>query len=210
MSQPPASSELTSQYAAQVIGDLERNVKEQDRVGAEIAELQGQLAALQHDHTVLLNMQQALGITPAPAEPAAEPAAPGTKTRARKAGTSARRATARKSAAGKSAANKTVAKKPAAKKTRPATETSARPTLVDLVRSHLAAEGEPRSTAEITAALNEAQPGRTIKNTVVRTTVEGLVAKGLVQRSKQGSSVYYTAPEADRSGEARPEHDTTE
>lgn len=193
MSQPPASSELTSQYAAQVIGDLERNVKEQDRVGAEIAELQGQLAALQHDHTVLLNMQQALGITPAPAEPAAVPAAPGTKTRAKKAGTSPRRATARKSAA---------------RKTRPATETSARPTLVDLVRGHLAEEGEPRSTAEITAALNETQPGRTIKKTVVRTTVEGLVAKGLVQRSKQGSSVYYTAPEADRSADAQPEHDT--
>ncbi|MFI6655426.1 BlaI/MecI/CopY family transcriptional regulator [Streptomyces sp. NPDC050523] len=193
MSQPPASSELTSQYAAQVIGDLERNAKEQDRVGAEIAELQGQLAALQHDHTVLLNMQQALGITPAPAEPAAVPAAPGTKTRAKKAGTSPRRATARKSAA---------------RKTRPATETSARPTLVDLVRGHLAEEGEPRSTAEITTALNETQPGRTIKKTVVRTTVEGLVAKGLVQRSKQGSSVYYTAPEADRSAGAQPEHDT--
>jgi hypothetical protein len=193
MSQPPASSELTSQYAAQVIGDLERNAKEQDRVGAEIAELQGQLAALQHDHTVLLNMQQALGITPAAAEPAAVPAAPGTKARAKKTGTSSRRATARKSAA---------------KKTRPATETSARPTLVDLVRSHLAEEGEPRSTAEITAALNEAQPGRTIKNTVVRTTVEGLVAKGLVQRSKQGSSVYYTAPDTDRSAEAQSGHDT--
>ncbi|MFI6564358.1 BlaI/MecI/CopY family transcriptional regulator [Streptomyces sp. NPDC050534] len=193
MSQPPASSELTSQYAAQVIGDLERNVKEQDRVGAEIAELQGQLAALQHDHTVLLNMQQALGITPGPAEPAAVPAAPGTKTRAKKAGTSPRRATSRKSAA---------------KKTRPATETSARPTLVDLVRGHLAEEGEPRSTAEITAALNETQPGRTIKKTVVRTTVEGLVAKGLVQRSKQGSSVYYTTPEADRSAGTQPEHDT--
>jgi hypothetical protein len=195
MSQPPASSELTSQYAAQVIGDLERNVKEQDRVGAEIADLQGQLAALQHDHSVLLNMQQALGITPASAESAAAAASPGTKTRAKKAATSARRATARKSAA---------------KKTRPAAETSARPTLVDLVRGHLAEEREPRSTAEIAAALDKAHPDRTIKNTVVRTTVEGLVAKGLVQRTKQGSSVYYTVPDADQSADTQPQPGSTD
>ncbi|MFG2791947.1 BlaI/MecI/CopY family transcriptional regulator [Streptomyces sp. NPDC048419] len=195
MSQPPASSELTSQYAAQVTGDLERNVKEQDRVGAEIADLQGQLAALQHDHSVLLNMQQALGITPASAEAAAATASPGTKTRAKKAGTSARRSTARKSAA---------------KKTRPTADTSTRPTLVDLVRAHLAEEREPRSTAEIAAALDKAHPDRTIKNTVVRTTVEGLVAKGLVQRTKQGSSVYYTAPDADRSADAQPQPGATE
>ncbi|WP_313897031.1 hypothetical protein [Streptomyces sp. GC420] len=67
---PP--TELTSQYAAQVTGDLERNVKEQERITADIASLQQQLAALQHDHTVLVNMRQALGITEAPAEPAAK------------------------------------------------------------------------------------------------------------------------------------------
>lgn len=49
------ATELTSQYAAQVTGDLERNVKEQERITADIASLQQQLAALQHDHTVLVN-----------------------------------------------------------------------------------------------------------------------------------------------------------
>ncbi|MFR0354994.1 hypothetical protein [Streptomyces sediminimaris] len=204
MSQPSASSELTSQYAAQVSGDLERNVKEQDRIGAEIAELQAQLAALQHDHSVLLNMQQVLGITPAPAEPAAEPAvepaaepaaSPRTKPRSRKAGTSSRRRTATRASA---------------KKARPAAEPPARPTLVDLVRGHLAEQREPRSTSEIAAALSQEHPDRPVKNTVVRTTVEGLVAKGLAQRTKQGSSVYYTAPDTDRSGDAEPQSGTTE
>lgn len=59
---------LTSQYSAQVTGDLERNLKEQERLDAEIEALQEQLASLQHDHSILLNIQQALGI---PAEPAA-------------------------------------------------------------------------------------------------------------------------------------------
>lgn len=200
MSQPSTASELASQYAAQVTGDLERNVKEQDRVGAEIAELQAQLAALQHDHSVLLNMQQVLGVTPASAEPATEPAAepaasPRTKPRARKAGASSRRR------AGRSAT--------AAEKTRPAAETAARPTLVDLVRGHLAEQREPRSTAEIAAALNQAHPDRAVKNTVVRTTAEGLVAKGLAQRSKQGSSVYYTAADPGRSGDTEPQADNT-
>ncbi|MFE2571429.1 hypothetical protein [Streptomyces mirabilis] len=62
------ATELTSQYIAQVTGDLERNTKEQERIGQEIETLQEQLHALQHDHTVLVNMQQALG----DASPAAE------------------------------------------------------------------------------------------------------------------------------------------
>ncbi|MFC9459165.1 hypothetical protein [Streptomyces sp. NPDC056983] len=41
---------LTSQYIAQVTGDLEHNVKEQERLGAEIDASQQQLGALQHDH----------------------------------------------------------------------------------------------------------------------------------------------------------------
>ncbi|MEU6366459.1 hypothetical protein ABZ876_12090 [Streptomyces sp. NPDC046931] len=36
-------TELTSQYAAQVTSDLERNAKEQQRISAEIAALQEQL-----------------------------------------------------------------------------------------------------------------------------------------------------------------------
>ena len=65
------STELTSQYSAQVAGDLERNLKEQERLSGELEALQAQLAALQHDHSVLLNIQQALGIPSAVAAPGA-------------------------------------------------------------------------------------------------------------------------------------------
>nr|WP_163017147.1 hypothetical protein [Streptomyces chartreusis] len=52
---------------AQVTGVPEHNVKEQERIGAELTSLQEQLADLQHNHTVLVNMRQALGIANAPA-----------------------------------------------------------------------------------------------------------------------------------------------
>ncbi len=60
------ATELTSQYITQVVGDLESNLKEQERIGADIAALQQQLTALQQDHSVLVNIQQALGVTHAP------------------------------------------------------------------------------------------------------------------------------------------------
>src|SRR5689334_18456041 len=56
------TTELTTQYGAQVASDLERNLKEQDRVREEIEALQEQLTALQHDQTILVNVQQALGL----------------------------------------------------------------------------------------------------------------------------------------------------
>ncbi|MGP4092542.1 hypothetical protein ACTWQJ_50520, partial [Streptomyces sp. KR55] len=66
MSENTTASDLAAQYAAQVSSDLERNLKEQERIGTEIAVLQDQLTTLQRDHTVLVSMQQALGITPYP------------------------------------------------------------------------------------------------------------------------------------------------
>ncbi|CCK24863.1 regulatory protein [Streptomyces davaonensis JCM 4913] len=181
-------SELTSQYSAQVAGDLERNLKEQERIGGEIETLQTQLAALRQDHTVLVSIQQALGASATPSAPEAKSAstvpAPRTKrssaakpTKDKKTGTEPRKRTSRKSAATAAAAS------------------SASPTLVELVREHLAGQGEPRSAAEVTAELGRQHPERNIKTTVVRTTLEGLVAKSQAQRSKQGNSVFYTGPD---------------
>ncbi|MFD5285384.1 hypothetical protein [Streptomyces rubrogriseus] len=267
-----SATELASQYSVQVTDDLERNVKEQERVSTEITALQQQLAALQHDHALLVNMQQALGITPQPAQTAPAPesasstgaatvpaprgsAAPQSetagRTRGRKTTTAPRRAAAPKpgakpaskpkakkatkstATATTKATTKATAKtdpkadpkadpkpstktgtkaapdavstapaksaakpagKPAAKKA--AARATAQPTLVELVREHLVGQREPRSAAEVTTALSEAHSGRTVKTTVVRTTLEGLVAKNQAQRTKQGTSVYYTATEA--------------
>ncbi|MEV7222092.1 hypothetical protein AB0N98_19690 [Streptomyces sp. NPDC093681] len=240
-----SATELASQYSTQVNDDLERNVKEQERVSTEITALQQQLAALQHDHALLVNMQQALGITSPPQSPTApEPAAgtatvpaprggtaaqsaKGGRTRSKRATTAPKRAAAPKPGAKK--ASKPAAKKatrstttttakpaaeaPAKTTTKPVTKSTAkqapkaagksaaqkapgRPTLVELVREHLAGQREPRSAAEVTAALGEAHSGRAVKTTVVRTTLEGLVAKNQAQRTKQGTSVYYSATEA--------------
>ncbi|MEU4053284.1 hypothetical protein AB0F09_29350 [Streptomyces olivaceus] len=261
-----SATELASQYSTRVTDDLERNVKEQERVSTEITVLQQQLAALQHDHALLVNMQQALGITAPPAQSVTAPKSPdeaatvpaprdgaptgtaaGKRSRSRKAASSAKRPSTPKPSAGKPAAAKaskpaatttakataktaktagTAAKsdvrtsakatekpaKPAVKNTKapkapktaktaakPAARTAQaadRPTLVELVRHHLAGQSEPRSAAEVTTALGEIHPERTVKTTVVRTTLEGLVARNQAQRSKQGTSVYYTAADA--------------
>ncbi|MFF2847531.1 hypothetical protein ACFVT5_14560 [Streptomyces sp. NPDC058001] len=198
------ATELTSQYIAQVTGDLERNTKEQERIGRDIGALQEQLRALEHDHTVLVNMQRALGgasptvtaedVTAAPSVPHQGPAE-------RKQGKAKKSAatSAKKAASEKPAANASSAKAPT---------TAAKPTLVELIRSHLTQQSEPRSAAEITAALTQAHPDRSMKNTVVRTTLEGLVAKSHAHRTKQGSSVFYTAPAASAPAPAEPQQET--
>ncbi|MET9684924.1 hypothetical protein [Streptomyces coeruleorubidus] len=213
------ATELASQYIAQVTGDLEANLKEQERISAEIASLQEQLAALQRDHSVLLNMRQALGVEAAPAEPAAEnQSATVPSPRRRKAGATpdgkqkARKSTThpRKKAAGKPEAKPAGAAKAAGKpetkaagatkaagkpETKAAGATkAAQPTLVELIRHHLAEQKEPRSAAEVSAALTQAHPDRDIATKVVRVTLEALVAKSQAERTKQGRSVFYTAP----------------
>ncbi|TPQ19068.1 hypothetical protein [Streptomyces sporangiiformans] len=244
------ATELTSQYVAQVASDLERNAKEQERLSAEITALQEQLLALQHDHTVLLTMQQALGgAAGAPTQPAPDdvaaptvprqkaptaPASGKTKKTATPQGDKTAKKTATKKSAAKTATSKAATPKPATSKaatsktatpkaSTPKTATSkastskaapskaaapkksaataeapktAQPTLVELIRRHLTEQSEPRSAAEIATALGKAQPDRSIKTTVVRTSLEGLVAKSQAQRTKQGSSVFYTSPDA--------------
>ncbi|MDH6521380.1 hypothetical protein M2163_001632 [Streptomyces sp. SAI-135] len=187
----PDTTELTSQYSTQVAGDLERNLKEQERLSGEIEALQGQLAALRHDHTVLLSIQQVLGT------PAAGATVPAPRKKAAAAGA---RSGGRKSAGpgGKQSARKAAGKESPARKS-PGKESPTRsaPSLVDLVREHLGEQKEPRSAAEIATALGRQHPERTVKATVVRTTLEGLVARNQAQRTKQGTSVFYTSPDAD-------------
>ncbi|MER6978732.1 hypothetical protein [Streptomyces carpinensis] len=200
-----AATGLPSQYASQVATDLQNNLKEQERVSGDLAALQEQLAALQQEHSVLVSVQQALGVTSAPRKPTGSPAAkavPAPRKRSTAGPSQGKRAQSKKSAA---PSRKPVVKKSVAKKA--AGKTAASPavqrTLVEIAREYLAAQKEPRSAAEITTALGQQHPERDIKNTVVRTTLEGLVAKNQAQRSKQGSSVFYTAaPEAAKASAA--------
>ncbi|MEU1013654.1 hypothetical protein [Streptomyces sp. NPDC005890] len=185
-------TELTSQYVSQVTNDLEHNLKEQERITAEIAALQEQLTTLQHDHAILLNMQQALGI----AAPTGGVVVPSPRKKSGGTQRTEAKKPAAKTAAAKSATAKTTAKKPAEKKpaAKKATSEPAQPTLVELVRRHLAEQNEPRSAAEVTEALGRAYPERGVQTKVVRATLENLVARNGAQRTKQGSSVFYTVP----------------
>ncbi|MEU3242652.1 MULTISPECIES: hypothetical protein [unclassified Streptomyces] len=140
--------------------------------------------------------QQAAPAKAAPAKAASTKTAP--------AKTVSAKATPVKDAPAKAASSKATPVKAASSKATPAKaatpkaaakapEAAGKPTLVELIHDHLSRQSEPRSAAEITTTLSESHPERGIKATVVRTTVEGLVAKGRAQRSKQGTSVYYTA-----------------
>ncbi|MEV7004652.1 BlaI/MecI/CopY family transcriptional regulator [Streptomyces sp. NPDC093982] len=178
-----ATTELKTQYGAQVAADLERNAKEQESVAAEVTALQERLRALQHDHAMLVNLQQTLGNEPGEAAGAVNPDVEESNS----AGPSVpRQATADSPSTGQAKAVVGVGTKGRAAEAK-------QPTLVEVIRRHLAVQSEPRSSAEITTALTQAHPERDIKPKVVRTTVEGLVAKGHVHRTKQGSSVFYTA-----------------
>ncbi|MFJ9753144.1 hypothetical protein [Streptomyces chartreusis] len=128
-------------------------------------------------------MQQALGIA-ATAEPAHRDRA------SRKDATARPRRQAETAAVGQSATKKSAINKVPAK--------AAHPTLVELVSRYLIEQGEPRSAAEVATMLSQAHPDRGIKTTVVRTTLENLVAKNRAQRVKQGSSVFYTAPDGQK------------
>ncbi|MGW3851980.1 hypothetical protein [Streptomyces fagopyri] len=225
------TTELQSQYAAQLTADLERNTKEQERIAAEVTALQELLQALRRDESLLVNLRRTLGDDApagakaaeaaatvasvprqtsaepkskakpakqqaAPVKPAAKPAA--TKAAPAKAASTkaAPAKPAAKPAAAKSAPAKaagTTAKVATPKAAAKAPDAAGKPTLVELIHDHLSRQSEPRSAAEITSTLSETHPERGVKATVVRTTVEGLVAKGRAQRSKQGTSVYYTA-----------------
>jgi hypothetical protein len=265
---PDTTQEATGikeQYAAQVAADLERNIREQERVAAEVTSLEEQLRVLRQDHALLVSVQEALGGEPAgDAAPDTEVAQVPKPRRAASSGTGTgtsrrRKAAPRKSvkagaadtaeaavvpekAAGPAAAVKADApekpvkagtpakaekseksgKKPARAAKKPgrtekpakavkggrtaaagsaggrakAVDGASAPTLVALVRDHLVRHREPLSAAEIAAALASTHPERTVRPTVVRTTAEGLVAKGQVHRTKQGSSVFYTAADA--------------
>ncbi|MFF1263117.1 MULTISPECIES: hypothetical protein [unclassified Streptomyces] len=191
---PVTITSVTSQYATQVAQDLELNSKEQERLGAELSALQAQLRILQDDQNVLHSIQKTLGSRPASAPSTPEPAASLPQQ------ASGKKTTTRR------APSKTAAKAPSAKKTTSqakkdktqhaepkAATASAQPTLIALIRTHLDQQKEPRSAAEVTSALAKAHPQRTIKSTVVRTTLENLVAKSQAHRAKQGASVLYTS-----------------
>ncbi|WP_434599652.1 hypothetical protein [Streptomyces sp. A5-4] len=181
---PNKTATLQNQYAQQVATDLKRNVGEQDRIAAEVASLQGQLEVLKRDSELLEGMQSALG---GAAAPAVKPAKTAAVPKARRAKGSAIVDT------GKSPKN--TKKSVKAKAETPARSTS--PSLREVVVTLLGQHHEPRSAAEVSAELAQAQPERAVNVTLVRNALEASVAKNQSTRTKQGKFVYYTALQQD-------------
>ncbi|MFD7943916.1 hypothetical protein [Streptomyces sp. NPDC059744] len=154
-----------------------------------------------------MSMQEALGganaageanTTAAPTVPRQATAEPQSSKPKKAAAASVKATASKKSAAKASSAKASTAKAPKA---------DTKPTLVNLIRGHLEQQSEPRSATEISAALTKAHPDRGVKTTVVRTTLEGLVPKSQAQRTKQGSSVFYTATAATETAAAEPQQE---
>ncbi|WP_413098535.1 hypothetical protein [Streptomyces sp. Inha503] len=191
MDTPADNTSLKSQYTAQITADLERNAAEHERLSADIATLQRQLSALEDNRVLLLSMRQTLDIEAtgdAPDNTGVSGLEDGSSPARKSASPSARKP--------KRKASTTSGKRKGAESGRSRTKGAREagvPTLGDLIRDDLAQHGEPRSAAEITAALTHVLPDREIKATVVRGTLESLVAKGQAHRTKQQRSVFYSA-----------------
>ncbi|MEU6935678.1 hypothetical protein ABZ943_03005 [Streptomyces rubiginosohelvolus] len=171
---------VTADYAQRVADDLSANRSDQERVRSELARLQDELVRLAESEQVLTKMQEVLGGTPKQAakqrkggKGAAVPAARGSN-RKKAAGKVA-------AAAGRKTSKKTVSPKKAGE-----------PTWLELTTAYLGGQSEPRSAAEVAASLTEAHPERTVQVAVVRNSLEQGVAQGLLERSKQGRSVFYS------------------
>ncbi|OON82618.1 hypothetical protein [Streptomyces tsukubensis] len=211
---------LKNQYAYKVATDLEHNTEEQKSIAEEITSLQERLTTLQRDQAMLVGVQQAIGGEAAEALTQAVSAGsqalageakkktPTAKVpQARKPKQSTTERPKRQRAA---EAQKAPAKKKAATSKAEAVEATGaknqggkdrRPTLRELISNQLAAHGEPRSASEVAATLTSQHPDREVKGNVVRTTLEALVAKGRVLRTKQQKSVFYTHVDPDRSAQ---------
>lgn len=180
MSANLAVPSVTADYAQRVADDLSANRGEQERVRSELDRLQDELVRLEESEQVLTKMQDVLGGAP-------KQTAKQGKSRRTAAVPAARRSNA-KTAAGKEGAasgRRTPKKSASAKKPGEAT-------WLELTAAYLGGQSEPRSAAEVSASLTEAHPERSVQVTVVRNALEQGVAQGLLERSKQGRSVFYS------------------
>ncbi|MCX5174158.1 hypothetical protein [Streptomyces virginiae] len=190
MSTGTKAAGIQDDYAQQIASDLSENQTAQEQVRSELQRLQEELHQLEDNSRVLLKMQEALGL---PAETASSQAAHRGAKRA--AVPSARRASpaGKKAAASKTAAPAKAprARKPPVKATPTTKDTG--PSWLELITTVFASHAEPKSAAEVTESVSTAHPERKVQAAVIRNTLEQAVSRGLLERSKQGRSVYYTS-----------------
>ncbi|MDX3540642.1 hypothetical protein PV721_41390 [Streptomyces sp. MB09-01] len=209
MTTPTHTTNIKDDYAQQIANDLTANHTAQQHTRDELHRLQQELQQLEESAKVLLKMQQALGIpTPDAITQTAKPATkhtavptPRNATRSTKKTSEPKTtptptATATTPTAAAPAATSPAAaevKTPRTTKTDKAKkETSSVPSWLELITTTLTGKTEPQSAAEITHTINTTHPERKAQAAVIRNTLEQGVARGLLERTKQGRSVYYT------------------
>ncbi|MFI0508203.1 hypothetical protein RKD19_000246 [Streptomyces canus] len=168
-----ASTTVRTRYIEQAVSDLEENRRQQQ-------DLTDRLDTLRQEETLLLNIlslaeesakvpEQAQGEESSSSHIPSESAVP---------------------AAATPRQGRSAGKRPGGGSRRPGKQH--RPLLKDLLLDILKGYDEPRHAAELRDELMSKHPERIPTPQVVRNTLEGLVAKGLVERYKQGRSVMYT------------------
>ncbi|MFE4304845.1 hypothetical protein ACFRR6_02015 [Streptomyces sp. NPDC056891] len=216
MASEPVNTPIQSKYAEQLAADLATNQAEQATLTARLSQLQAEEKWL----TSAMESMPPAGDAPAPTSAelvAASPVADGVaeaavpKPRARKQAIGAgpaKTASAKKTSAAPAkktaAAKKTPAKKTAAAKKAPATVPAveetvkpSEPTLGQLLSEMLSLQpGEPKKVTEIRTELEAAHPERAKSDPVVRAALEKLAAKGVLEKSNQQGTVFYTWPKA--------------
>ncbi|MEU1375471.1 hypothetical protein ABZ442_17680 [Streptomyces triculaminicus] len=184
---PDSAASLTDQYTAQVTADIERVTQEREQVLTEISELQQRLKTLEADHQQLLKLRATLTGEPT----AMAPLSPG-GTDGRNVGAEVPQPRSPQSAAQAQARH------------RGTTAGRGEATWGEIILAYLAGQQGPQPVADIADGVSSAHPARTVKATVVRNTLEALVAQGKVQRRKQARSVAYSAARQ-QDGADRPE-----
>jgi hypothetical protein len=190
VSNEPDHTTIQDRYAAQIAADLERNMQEQQ-------ELRARLDQLQKEHAWLSTMNGTLVGESTTPKPPAE--ATGDSTEAPAAQTTAASGVVPQPRRGRKATSKTGGSREKAAQAKPGgkPKTGARksdgPPLRELVLGLLAQHHEPSMVGEVVKELTQAHPERTASPQVVRNTLEGLVAKGDVERERKQGSVFYTA-----------------
>jgi hypothetical protein len=221
----PTTQSLQSQYAEQFANHLEDNREEQARLRARLEQLVTDEAWLVKALKTVSAPDENEAGAQAPQDESAQPhdstsgpAEPAEATEATESAVEASaavpqqrqdkqtKASAKKTTAKKTAAKKTPVKKSAAKKTMAAKkapavkETAAKtgePTLGELLLTVLGKyAGQPRTASEVAGDLEREYPERARDINTVRNTLERLVAKSRIERSKQKNTVLYTVVES--------------
>ncbi|MER5873053.1 hypothetical protein [Streptomyces sp. NPDC002044] len=187
MSSATNATRVEDGYAQQISGDLAANHAAQEQARTELLRLQEELGQLEDSEKVLVKMQNALGVSAKPA--------PAAKRGAKRASVPSARSASRGVGKAAESGSGAAAKPPRARKAvaKDAVKKEAvGPSWLELVTAAIAGQSEPKSVGEVADAVGAAHPGRKVQPTIIRNTLEQGVARGLLERSKQGRSVYYT------------------